>query len=77
MKMNMGDLDKVIRLSLSLVIFGLAFADMLIGGLEIVLLVLAGILILTSLFGFCPLYLPFKINTCKKQIENAAKSDPQ
>jgi hypothetical protein len=30
------------------------------------LLVIAGIFILTSLVGFCPLYLPFGINTLGK-----------
>lgn len=34
------------------------------GWLAIVLGVLAAVFVLTSLIGFCPLYLPFGINTC-------------
>ena len=41
----------------------LRFLILLLG---IVLLVLAGIFVLTSLIGFCPLYYPFGISTCKK-----------
>jgi hypothetical protein len=31
-----------------------------------VLLIFAGVFILTSFMSFCPLYLPFGISTCKK-----------
>jgi len=37
------------------------------GTLGIVLLVAAAIFVLTSLVGFCPLYAPFGISTCKKK----------
>jgi hypothetical protein len=33
----------------------------------LILLILAGIFLLTSLIGTCPLYVPFGINTCKKK----------
>ena len=37
------------------------------GILAIILLIFAGIFILTSIFGVCPLYLPFGISTRSKK----------
>jgi len=68
MKKNMGSIDKAIRLLVALVIVILAFTKVITGTLAIVLLVLAAIFILTSLISFCPLYLPFGINTGKKKV---------
>jgi hypothetical protein len=65
MKKNMGGIDKVIRVLIALVIVILAFTNVISGTLAIVLLILSGIFILTSLISFCPLYLPFGINTGK------------
>lgn len=66
MKANMGTIDKVVRILIALVFIGLYFTNLVTGTLGIVLLVLAGVFILTSLISFCPLYLPFGINTGKK-----------
>jgi len=65
MKKNMGGIDKVVRILIALVIVILAFTKVISGTLAIVLLILSGIFILTSLISFCPLYLPFGINTGK------------
>ena len=69
MKKNMGSADRVIRLILAAIIVVLFFAKVLTGTLGIVLLVLAGIFVLTSLIGLCPLYLPFGISTCARKKE--------
>jgi hypothetical protein len=45
----------------------LYFANVITGTLGLVLLILAVVFVLTSIIGFCPLYLPLKINTDKKQ----------
>jgi hypothetical protein len=66
MKSNMGTADKVARILIAILIGGLYFANLISGTLAIVLLVLAGIFILTSFMSFCPLYLPFGISTRKK-----------
>lgn len=63
----MGTIDKVIRILIALVVIGLYFTNVISGTIAIVLLVLSGIFILTSLISFCPLYLPFGINTAKKK----------
>lgn len=66
MKKNMGTIDKVVRILVAFVISGLYLTNMISGTVAIVLLVFAGIFILTSFMSFCPLYLPFGISTRKK-----------
>ena len=68
MKKNMGTIDKIIRLLIALVVIGLYFAHLISGTVAIVLLLLAAIFVVTSLINFCPLYLPFGINTGKKKV---------
>jgi hypothetical protein len=63
----MGTIDKVVRILIALVVIGLYFANVISGTVAIVLLILSAIFILTSLLSFCPLYLPFGINTDKKK----------
>jgi hypothetical protein len=67
MKKNIGTIDKVIRILVALVVIGLYFANVISGTVAIVLLVLSAVFILTSLISFCPLYLPFGINTGAKK----------
>jgi len=66
MKKNMGSIDKVIRILVAVVIAVLFFTNVIMGTLGIVLLVLALVFVITSLISFCPLYLPFGINTGEK-----------
>lgn len=61
----MGMTDKIIRIIIAAVIAVLFFTNVINGTLGIILLVLAGIFLLTSFISFCPLYAPFRINTCK------------
>lgn len=61
----MGTIDRIIRIVIAIVIAILYFAGIVSGTLAIILLVIAGIFILTSLVSTCPLYLPFGIKTCK------------
>jgi len=64
MKKNMGSTDKIIRVIIAAIVAVLYFTGTISGTLGIVLLVLAGIFVLTSLVSFCPLYAPFGIKTC-------------
>jgi len=66
MKKNMGTVDKVIRILVAVVIAVLFYTQVITGTLGIVLLVLAAVFVITSLISFCPLYLPFGLNTGKK-----------
>ncbi|MHB8134711.1 MAG: YgaP family membrane protein [Anaerolineaceae bacterium] len=65
MKKNMGNLDRIIRAIVAVVISILYFSGVVSGTLGIVLLVIAGILLATSVVAFCPLYFPFKFSTRK------------
>ena len=67
MKPNMGTADKAMRIIVAIAIAILYFTNIISGTIAIVLLVLAGIFILTSFISFCPLYLPFGISTRKKE----------
>lgn len=60
----MSSVDKAIRIIIAAVIAILYFTGTLTGTLGIVLLVLAGVFVLTSLISFCPLYTLFGISTC-------------
>lgn len=63
MKKNMGNLDKVIRVLAAILILVLYLTNEINGKVAIILLILAGVFILTSFISFCPLYLPFGIST--------------
>ena len=64
MKKNVGSADRIIRLLLAAVFAYLYFAGIVTGTAGLVLVILGGVFVLTSLVGFCPLYAPFGINTC-------------
>jgi hypothetical protein len=66
MKANMGSSDRIIRVILAVVIAALYFTNVITGLLGTILLILAFVFLLTSLVSFCPLYLPFGLNTKKK-----------
>ena len=61
----MGNADRIIRVIIAVIIAVLYFTNVISGILGIILLVLAGIFVLTSLMSFCPLYAPFGLSTCK------------
>jgi hypothetical protein len=67
MKKNVGSTDKWIRVIIALIIVALYFGNVITGTLAIVLLVVAGIFILTGFVGFCGLYTLLGINTCTKK----------
>jgi len=62
MKKNMGSTDRTIRaiLGIAAIIIAL-FATS--GLVDIILYIFAAIMIVTSLVGVCPLYIPFNIST--------------
>ena len=64
MKKNMGIADRVIRTLLAIIVTILFFTNVISGVLGIVLLIAAGIFLLTSFVSFCPLYSIFGLRTC-------------
>lgn len=65
MKQNMGTIDRVVRAIVAVVAVVLIFTGQLTGVWAIIVGVLAAVFALTSLVGFCPLYVPFGIRTCR------------
>jgi len=60
----MGKADKTIQFLVAAVIVILFATKVISGTLGVVLLILAGVFLLTSFISFCPLYAPFGISTC-------------
>ena len=67
MKKNVGNIDRIVRIIIAVIIASLYFAGTIQGTLAIILLIVGAILILTSFISTCPLYMPFGISTRKKK----------
>lgn len=67
MKKNLSLADRIIRILIAVVVGILYFTNQISGTTAIILLVIAGILILTGLISFCPLYFLLGLSTKKKQ----------
>lgn len=65
---NIGNIDRVIRLVIPIAIVLLCAFKIVTGTLSLALLIVAGILALTSIAGICPLYKLLGVNTCRKKI---------
>ena len=70
MKANLGMVDKVVRILAAVAIGILYFMNVITGTTAIVLLIVAIILVLTSLISFCPIYYLLGIKTRKKTIQS-------
>lgn len=66
MKKNMGVADRIIRVIIAATVAVLYLTNIISGTVGMILLILAGIILLTSIFRICPTYLPFGIKTCAK-----------
>lgn len=66
MTQNMGTADKIIRLTVVVIIAVLYFTGQITGTAAIVLGIVAVAFLVTSLIGWCPTYVPFGISTKKK-----------
>ncbi|MGK7395836.1 MAG: YgaP family membrane protein [Candidatus Cyclobacteriaceae bacterium M3_2C_046] len=73
MKKNMGSADKIIRITIAAIIAVLFLTGIISGIIGIVLLILAGIFVLTSFISFCPLYAPFRFSTRKNVHSSGSK----
>ena len=60
MKLNMGKTDRILRMVAGLIVLGVGYMYGSYWGL------IGLILVLTSLIGWCPLYVPFKLSTKSK-----------
>ncbi len=62
----MGIIDRIVRIQIAFFIIALYFFQVIEGTLGIILIVLASVLVLTSVVRFCSLYPLLGINTCEK-----------
>ena len=67
MTKNMGTVDRVVRVTLAVVVAILYFTGAISGAFAIILGILAIVFLATSFMSFCPLYAPFKISTLGKK----------
>jgi Inner membrane protein YgaP-like, transmembrane domain len=65
MKRNLSNTDRLIRLGLSVILFVLWLQNIIIGVGGVIALVIAGVLAVTSLISFCPLYRMLGISSCE------------
>jgi len=70
MKKNMGGADRIIRLVVAAVLVALSYFKVVEGNVATVFYVIAGIVALTSIINFCPLYTLFGLNTCKVKLDS-------
>jgi len=68
--MNMGKVDRIARAIVGLILVLIAFF-IIAGVAQIVLWIIGGILLLTAIIGFCPLYYPFHFSTKNDYQDNA------
>jgi len=67
MKKNMGTLDRIIRLLVVIAIAILYLTGQISGTVALVLGIIAVAFLVTSLIGWCPTYVPFRISTRKQE----------
>ena len=70
MKQNMGSADRIIRAIIATIIAVLYIAGQISGTAAVILGAIAVVFLLTSIFGFCPAYLPLKLSTKGKEDES-------
>jgi hypothetical protein len=63
---NMGNIDRIIRSLVALVVVALYFTGRIHGVLAVVLLVFSAVFLVTSFVSWCPVYQPFGISTRRK-----------
>ena len=65
MKKNVGSIDKIVRIVIAVVAIWAAYTNQVASPWDYVLYAVAGIMVVTSFMGSCPLFSIFGINTCK------------
>lgn len=65
----MGMADRLLRIILAIAVAVLIYLGEISGTAAIILGIIAGVFLLTSIIKFCPLYTVVGINTCKAKKE--------
>lgn len=67
MKKNVSNVDRIIRVLLAAVLVYLYYSGVVKGTVGLVLTIAGVVLLLTSIFSFCPIYAIFGISTNGKK----------
>lgn len=67
MKSNISYIDRVVRILIAVLAVILYYNNVISGTMAAVVMVIAGILLLTSIINFCPLYHVFGISSKIKE----------
>ncbi len=70
MKKNMGTIDRLVRVVVALLLAVLIIQGVINGIWAVVLGVVAGVFLITSILAFCPLYTIFGIHTLRCRVGN-------
>lgn len=65
----MSNMDRLVRIVLAIIFVALYYTGVLPGTAGLVLSILGGVFVLTSLISFCPLYALFGLSTCPVETE--------
>jgi Protein of unknown function (DUF2892) len=65
MKKNIGNFDRILRLSIATTLIALNAKGLIFGGVAVGAIIISVIFLLTGLFGFCPVYELSGINSRK------------
>ncbi len=66
----MGNADRIIRMIIAVVVATLYYQGIIIGLWGLVLVILAGVFVMTSFISFCPIYAIFGMNSCPVKKKN-------
>jgi hypothetical protein len=67
MKKNMSLFDRILRILIALTAVFLYYDKLVTGTAGIILLIVAGLILLTAVVGTCPLYYLFGTSTCQRK----------
>ena len=63
---NTGNTDRAIRLAIAAGLAFLALAGVVTAPISYLVLAVAGIMLVTGVTGFCPIYAIFRVSTCPR-----------
>ena len=77
MKVNMGKIDRIVRISVAVILGFFILIGKVSGVMAILLGIIALVFLVTGIISRCPMYYPLGISTCKRApaAENAEKND--
>jgi Inner membrane protein YgaP-like, transmembrane domain len=73
MAANVGGVDKAIRMILGIALLAAAFFQVATGTWALAAYVVGGVALVTGVFGFCPAWAIFGVNTCSAKHAQTTK----